>query len=247
MAEPLHRQWLHALEDDETVPDYAIQVARVFADFAAGASPRGVHVSWPMLIRCTHQRRNKVSKSIAWLRDNGWLEASETGQGKRSFYRLRAVETSTNGGTSTGGGTSTDGGTQTSTDGGTGTSTDGGTTNVQRQKTSSLGSLDRVRQRFSDLGATERETNWIVGKAKDNPAVLSVGAYLAKALDNGDGPCLIAKARQQLNAEATVIGFPQRKPWCGDPECDKRTRRREDPETGADKGPCSKCSGRAAS
>lgn len=85
---PYHRVWLHALEDDKTVPDYAMQAARVYADFAARAGERGVHVSFRMLLRCTHQWRNRAGWSVAWLREHGWLALAEGGNGKRSYYRL---------------------------------------------------------------------------------------------------------------------------------------------------------------
>jgi hypothetical protein len=85
---PHHRVWLHALEDDRSVPDYAMQAARVYADFAARSNERGVHVSFRMLLRCTHMWRNRAGWSVAWLRDHGWLETAECGNGKKSFYHL---------------------------------------------------------------------------------------------------------------------------------------------------------------
>jgi len=89
VAKAAHRQWLHALEDDRSVPAYAMQAARVYADFAASAGERGVHVSFRMLLHCTHLWRNRAAKSVGWLRDNGWLETAEAGNGKRSYYFLR--------------------------------------------------------------------------------------------------------------------------------------------------------------
>jgi hypothetical protein len=144
-GEPLHRRWLHALEADGAVPDYAMQVARIFADYAAKPSEKGVFVTWSTLRRETHQRRDKLSKAMAWLRDHGWLIAAECGLGKRSYYRLtipvdslvdNPPESSPGGGTSPDGGTSPSTGTTTSPDGGTTTSPDGGTTNVRTSGTS---------------------------------------------------------------------------------------------------------------
>lgn len=92
MAKAYHRAWLHALEDDRSVPAYAMQAARVYADFAVSANERGVHVSFRMLLHCTHLWRNRAATSVRWLRDNGWLETAEAGNGKRSYYFLRIPE-----------------------------------------------------------------------------------------------------------------------------------------------------------
>lgn len=89
MATAYHRKWLHALEDDRTVPYYAMQAGRVYADFASSATERGVHVSFEMLLHCTHLWRNRAANSVTWLRDNGWLEVAEAAPGKRSYYFLR--------------------------------------------------------------------------------------------------------------------------------------------------------------
>jgi hypothetical protein len=86
--ESLHRRWLHALEDDSRVPYYALQVARVYADFAASAADGRVHVRWSMLLRCTHQRRDRLSQSLAYLVDNGWLTLEPYQNGQRKYYRL---------------------------------------------------------------------------------------------------------------------------------------------------------------
>lgn len=88
--EPAHRRWLHALEDDTSVPYYAMQVARVISDFAATA-PDGrvhVHVRWSMLLRCTHQRRDRLAQSLAYLIDHGWLMPEPRKNGQRKYYLL---------------------------------------------------------------------------------------------------------------------------------------------------------------
>ena len=95
-AQPPHRRWLHALEDDYSIPAPVMQVARVFADFAAGAVNGKVKVSWRMLRRCTHQRNDRIGQSIGYLVEYGWLteEPCENGEprknGQRKFYRLTA-------------------------------------------------------------------------------------------------------------------------------------------------------------
>lgn len=71
------------------MPSYALQTARVYADFAAGSTERGVHVSFRMLLHTTHLWRNRAAQSVAWLRDHGWLEVAEAGNGRRSYYFLR--------------------------------------------------------------------------------------------------------------------------------------------------------------
>lgn len=65
-------------------------------------------------------------------------------------------------------------------------------------------------------------------------------SYVLRAISSEDDPEVrwlsAAPKPEQLPADA---GRPQH---CGDPECSTRSRRREDPETGADLGPCWKCS-----
>jgi len=83
-----HRAWLHALEDDAGVPYYALQVARVIADFAASAQSLRVHVSWKMLQRCTHQLNDRLSQSLAYLSDHGWLHDEPRKNGQRQYRQL---------------------------------------------------------------------------------------------------------------------------------------------------------------
>ncbi len=89
-AQPQHRRWLHAMEDDFTIPPHVMQVARVFADFAAGAVDGRVHVAWRMLRRCTHQRNDRLSQSLDYLTSHGWLMEEPCKNGQRKFYRLTA-------------------------------------------------------------------------------------------------------------------------------------------------------------
>ena len=85
---PAHRRWLHAIEADASVPYYALQVARVIADFAASSQDGRVHVSWSMLLRLTHQRNDRLSQSVAHLADHGWLTEEPRKNGQRKHYRL---------------------------------------------------------------------------------------------------------------------------------------------------------------
>ena len=89
-AQPQHRRWLHAIEDDISVPYYVLQVARVIADFAANSKDDRVHVAWRMLRRCTHQRNDRLSQSLVHLVDYGWLAEEPCKVGQRKFYRLTA-------------------------------------------------------------------------------------------------------------------------------------------------------------
>lgn len=52
--------------------------------------------------------------------------------------------------------------------------------------------------------------------------------------------------RRWLPKRPARTAFAEPQPHCGDRLCSPLTRRREDPETGADDGPCPKCSGSAA-
>ena len=73
MSEPWHRRWLHAIEDDTTVPGTPMQIARIFADYAASKGGRWAHVSYPELQRQTHRGRCAIFEAIAYLVVNGWL------------------------------------------------------------------------------------------------------------------------------------------------------------------------------
>lgn len=78
--------WLDALESDRRVPDYALQVAAVVARYAD--NPDDTWVTFRRLRHHTHQHNDKLSKSLGWLRDNGWLKVTNEGRGKRTHYRL---------------------------------------------------------------------------------------------------------------------------------------------------------------
>ena len=90
-----------------------------------------------------------------------------------------------------------------------------------KNRTKTLSSLGRAAQQLAALGGTEREIQAVTGKITQDPAIRWPGAYLRRAIDQGDGPALLEEARQQLaDADATA-----RPPWCG--QCDERTRQIE--------------------
>ena len=76
------------MEDDYYIPPHVMQVARVFADFAASAKDGRVHVSWQMLRRTTHQRNDRITQSVSYLVSHGWLEAEPCKNGQRKKYWL---------------------------------------------------------------------------------------------------------------------------------------------------------------
>jgi hypothetical protein len=76
------------MEDDLTIPPHVMQVARVYADFAASSKDGRVHVSWRMLRRCTHQRNDRITQSLDYLIWRGWLAEEPAKRGQRKFYRL---------------------------------------------------------------------------------------------------------------------------------------------------------------
>lgn len=71
--EPYHRQWLHAMEAEMTVPSDAMQIGRVYADHAARNSGLWAGVTYTALRRQTHLSYGTISGSITWLVDHGWL------------------------------------------------------------------------------------------------------------------------------------------------------------------------------
>jgi len=92
--ERYHRQWLHAMEADPTVPGTVMQVARVYADYAASRGGRSAGVSYPTLIRQTHRSRDALAEAHEWMTAHGWLRLrpAENGDpwrdGQRKTYDL---------------------------------------------------------------------------------------------------------------------------------------------------------------
>jgi DNA invertase Pin-like site-specific DNA recombinase len=79
----------------------------------------------------------------------------------------------------------------------------------------------------------------VLGKATE-PVPNPLG-YVLKSIAKERDPC-----GRWLPRRPARTAFAEPLPHCGDRLCSPSTRRREDPETGADDGPCPKCSGSAA-
>jgi hypothetical protein len=73
---------------------------------------------------------------------------------------------------------------------------------TSRTTSDSYVSLSRAERELRDalagLGATDRETDYIIAKIRDQPSVYNPVAYLRTAIGNGDGPGLIDRARREL-------------------------------------------------
>lgn len=92
--EPHHRQWLHAMEAEPTVPGTVMQVARVYADYAASRGGQSASVSYPALIRQTHRSSGTLVDAHEWMTDHGWLrlrpgkDGAPWREGQRKVYDL---------------------------------------------------------------------------------------------------------------------------------------------------------------
>jgi len=76
------------MEDDLSIPPHVMQVARVYADFAASSRDGRVHVLWRMLRRTTHQRNDRITQSLDYLVSHGWLDAEPAKPKARKYYWL---------------------------------------------------------------------------------------------------------------------------------------------------------------
>jgi len=92
--QPYHRQWLHAMEAESTIPGTVMQVARIYADYAASRGGRSAAVSYPVLIRQTHRSRDALVEAHEWMTTHGWLrvrlgkDGEQWRGGQRKFYDL---------------------------------------------------------------------------------------------------------------------------------------------------------------
>ena len=84
------------------------------------------------------------------------------------------------------------------------------------------------RAELARLGATRRETDFIIDKITNDPSIGKPAAYLRTAIGNGDGSELIAQARRGLAAVNAAAPPPDRPGWCR--KCDPRTRLIELPD-----------------
>jgi hypothetical protein len=92
--EPHHRQWLHAMEAESTIPGTVMQVARIYADYAASRGGHSASVSYPVLIRQTHRSRDALAEAHEWMTAHGWLrlqpgkDGTPWREGQRKTYDL---------------------------------------------------------------------------------------------------------------------------------------------------------------
>lgn len=88
-SEPWHRQWLHAMEADTSVPGDVMQVARIHADYSA-SSPGGriSTVSYSALQRQTHRRYQVIADAHEYMSTYGWLVLLTQRRGQRGRYEL---------------------------------------------------------------------------------------------------------------------------------------------------------------
>jgi hypothetical protein len=85
--ESYHRQWLHTLEDEATVPSREMQLARVYADYAPASGGRATRVSTQTMRRHTHMSTDAISAGNKWLVKHGWL-VPHGENGQRKTYDL---------------------------------------------------------------------------------------------------------------------------------------------------------------
>jgi hypothetical protein len=82
------------MEADSTVPGTVMQVARVYADYAASRGGRSASVSYPALIRQTHRSRDALVDAHEWMTAHGWLRLRPAAngdpwrEGQRKTYDL---------------------------------------------------------------------------------------------------------------------------------------------------------------
>jgi hypothetical protein len=82
------------MEADSTVPGTVMQVARIYADYAASRGGRSASVSYPVLIRQTHRSSGTLVEAHEWLTDHGWLrlrpgkDGEPWREGQRKAYDL---------------------------------------------------------------------------------------------------------------------------------------------------------------
>ena len=92
--EPYHRQWLHSMEAESTIPGTVMQVARIYADYAASRGGHSAAVSYPVLIRQTHRSRDALFDAHEWMTAHGWLrlrpgkDGEPWRDGQRKVYDL---------------------------------------------------------------------------------------------------------------------------------------------------------------
>jgi hypothetical protein len=227
--ESYHRQWLHALEDEATVPSREMQLARVYADYAPASGCRETRVSTRTMRKHTHMSFDAIDAGNTWLVEHGWLVPhGENGQrktydltfghggAKREPVRpIRQPERSTDGNRSDSrnGPRTTD-----RSDSRSGTVPTAGAVPIRpserEQKTEGTErslSGTRVHRALAAVvpGVTERETQLIREKIGRRPGVRSDVAVMLSEIDAGNGPALVADIRADIRgATSTSVRTP---------------------------------------
>ena len=219
--ESYHRQWLHALEDEATVPSREMQLARVYADYAPASGCRETRVSTRTMRKHTHMSFDAIDAGNTWLVEHGWLVPhGENGQRKTydlTFGRggakrepvrpIRQPERSTDGNRSDSrnGPSTTD-----RSDSRIGTVPMVGSVPIRpserEQKTEgtevSLSATSSLGRALAAVvpGVTERETQLIREKIGRRPGVRSDVAVMLSEIEAGKGPALVADIRGATSA-----------------------------------------------
>jgi hypothetical protein len=71
-----------------SVPGDVLQVARVYADYAASRGGQVASVSYSALRRQTHRRNERIADAHEYLTTYGWLMPQPSASGQRRTYRL---------------------------------------------------------------------------------------------------------------------------------------------------------------
>jgi len=81
--------------------------------------------------------------------------------------------------------------------------------NPLAKSSGSLSSVDRAAHQLLELGGSEREIRFVISKITKDSKIRYPGAYLRKAIEQGDGPELLAAARQVLCPAGTMHDQPR--------------------------------------
>jgi hypothetical protein len=89
--DPWHRQWLHAAEDDITVPSGVLQVLRIYADVAELGDGRTACMSRLEMHHLTHQSYGLLQTVHEYAEGHGWLvrcPGPPKADSRRVYYSL---------------------------------------------------------------------------------------------------------------------------------------------------------------
>lgn len=230
MSEPWHRRWLHALEADLTVPGTAMQIGRIYADYASSKGGRWADPSYVELVRQTHRTRDAIADAIEFLVTREWLHLRGTWQpGQAKSYDLIIPGQRRNRSAQpTSRPSRTPGREQSAQPAGSvresrpvpsgpaGQPAQPATT-VRESRPDPAGSADYIRpRRFSSLSVrglhqalaaevpdvTERETIEVRDMIGRRPGVVSAAAVMRTEISAGNGPKLVAQVRGTAAAAA---------------------------------------------